>query len=252
MNHSHEPDFYLKGWVNDIDYPTSDQQKGKVNPPYEKKVELDDNNIVNLVDPNTVDLKNVDIRSCFVNRESRRNYTDEPVSLDELSFILWSTQGIKQTFEEKVVKRVTPSAGSRHPFETYISVSNVDGVDSGIYRYIASKHILVLDKKVENISEKITKGCIGQKFCGDAPVFIMWSVVPYRTAWRYGDLFSIKAINLDGGHLCQNLYLACEALGLGTCAIGAYDQDYMDNLFGFDGKKELSFYMAPIGRVKKP
>jgi nitroreductase len=56
-------------------------------------------------------------------------------------------------------------------------------------------------------------------------------------------------IALDAGHVCQNLYLACEAVGVGTCAIAAYRQDLMDELLGVDGDEEFTVYLAPVGKV---
>jgi SagB-type dehydrogenase family enzyme len=81
-----------------------------------------------------------------------------------------------------------------------------------------------------------------------AVVFI-WTVVPYRTEWRY-NILSHKPIALDAGHVCQNLYLACEAIGAGTCAVGAYYQQEMDTLVGVDGHDEFTIYVAPVGNVE--
>lgn len=78
-------------------------------------------------------------------------------------------------------------------------------------------------------------------------VFV-WSAIPYRTEWRYSVL-SYKDILIEAGHICQNLYLACEAIGAGTCAIAAYSQKLMDALIGIDGEDELTVYLAPVGKV---
>lgn len=66
--------------------------------------------------------------------------------------------------------------------------------------------------------------------------------------WRYGEV-SYKVIALDVGHVCQNLYLACEAVEAGICAIGAYDQEDMDALLGVDGKEEITIYIAPVEKI---
>ncbi len=77
----------------------------------------------------------------------------------------------------------------------------------------------------------------------------IWTVIPYRTEWRYS-MLSPKIIAQDSGHLCQNLYLASEAIGAGTCAIGAYDQSKIDPILGVDGEEEFTIYMAPVGKIK--
>lgn len=81
-----------------------------------------------------------------------------------------------------------------------------------------------------------------------AAAFFMWTSLPYRMEWRYS-IASAKIIAIDAGHVCQNLYLACEAIGCGTCGIGAYWQDLMDRFLGVDGEDEFAVYMAPVGRA---
>jgi SagB-type dehydrogenase family enzyme len=87
----------------------------------------------------------------------------------------------------------------------------------------------------------------GQPFAGSSAVVFLWTALPYRMEWRYG-LAAHKVILLDAGHVCQNLYLACEALSLGTCAIAAYDQERMDQLLRVDGKDEFTVYLAAVGK----
>ena len=79
-------------------------------------------------------------------------------------------------------------------------------------------------------------------------VFI-WTVIPYRSEWRYS-LLAHKMMAQDSGHVCQNLYLACESIGAGTCALGAYNQTKIDAVLGVDGEEEFTFYMAPVGRIE--
>ena len=100
----------------------------------------------------------------------------------------------------------------------------------------------------DQIEEKIIEGTLGQKFAGKAAVNFIWTAMPYRTEWRY-DSRAHKVMLIDAGHICQNLYLASEALGLGACAIAAYDQELMDKLSQVDGNDEFVVYMAPVGRV---
>lgn len=249
----YDPVALLKGYMDDVEYPESDQIKGVNTPEFEKSVGPD-SNIITLPDPASATLQKADVAKCLNDRVSSRSFSDEKLSLEELSFLLWATQGIKQRLGGPdtmrcTVKRTVPSAGSRHPFETYVAVLDVEGLDNGIYRYIASKNGVVLHSTPDELSSRIIEGTCGQSFCGKAPVFILWSVLHYRTTWRYPMPFATKIIALDAGHVGQNLHLACEALGLGTCMIGAYDQKIIDNLFELDGKEEFAIYMAPVGKL---
>jgi nitroreductase len=58
-----------------------------------------------------------------------------------------------------------------------------------------------------------------------------------------------KLVNLDAGHVCENLYLAAESIGAGTCAVAAYSQAAADALLGVDGEEEFAIYVAPVGKV---
>lgn len=191
-------------------------------------------------------------------RQSRRQYQEEPLTLLELSYLLWATQGVRNMAGHKnpVTFRNVPSAGSRHPFETYLFVSQVEGLKKGIYHYLPENHRLELWEDRADYETELTQAFCGQFFAAAAPVVFVWSALPYRTEWRYGQK-AAKYILLDAGHVCENLYLACQSIGCGTCAIGAYDQECLDELLGFapgpSGEKdyECAVYAAPVGRRKE-
>ena len=229
----------------------SDQNLGKPHDPLEKPYNEHDE-LIKLPDPKEVELKKTDFFKIIEERRSRRVYEEKPISLKELSFLLWATQGVKQKIKVKNGEtsfRTVPSAGARHPFETYLYVNNVESLEKGLYRYLPFEHSL-LKIKTGNFEKEMIEGTYGQTFCGKAPVTFIWSCIPYRTEWRYGYI-SHKPILLDGGHLCQNLYLACEATGLGTCAVAAYDQKKMDEFLEIDGFDEMTVYISPVGKVKE-
>jgi SagB-type dehydrogenase family enzyme len=184
-------------------------------------------------------------------RQSRRSYTEAYLTLEELSFLLWATQGVRRIVgseDRPAVYRTVPSGGARHPLETYVVISRVSGLQPGLYRYLSLEHQLCLLHTDDALAGKITEACNDQAFVGRAAVVFIWVAVPYRTEWRYS-IISPKIIALDAGHVCQNLYLAAEAIGAGTCAVGAYHQDKLDALLGVDGEEEFAIYVAPVGKV---
>jgi SagB-type dehydrogenase family enzyme len=142
-----------------------------------------------------------------------------------------------------------PSAGARHPFETYLLVNRVEGVGPGLYRYLPLEHKLCLLEDDWRTAREIHSACYEQYVLESAATFI-WTAIPYRTEWRYATL-AHRVILIDAGHVCQNLYLACESIGAGTCAIGAYDQARLDAILDIDGDEELTVYVAPVGRVAR-
>lgn len=194
-------------------------------------------------------LKPVTIVDAIANRQSRRRFLGEPLSFEELSFLLWSTQGIrKYAGKSHSAFRTVPSAGCRHALETYVWLMRVEDVEPGCYRYLPQEHQLLLEFYTEDMAGAITAATLGQQFTGQAAVTLIWAALPYRMEWRYGAA-SHKVIAVDAGHVCQNLYLACEAIGAGTCAIAAYDQERMDHLLRLDGTDEFVIYLAPVGKV---
>lgn len=188
-------------------------------------------------------------------RESCREYADTQISLKEISFLLWATQGVRHFAgrHKQVTFRNVPSAGSRHPFETYLFVKNVEGIAPGIYHYLPKSHELEVWEEKGAYEEELKEALNGQGFAASAPVTFVWSVLPYRTEWRYG-LQSHKYMLIDAGHMCENLYLACEAIGCGACAIGSYNQELLDELLGFapgpsaEEDYEFAVYAAPVGK----
>jgi len=143
-----------------------------------------------------------------------------------------------------------PSAGNRHPFETYLCILNVADFEPGIYRYLPLEHELLFEfgyGSRQELAEKIGIATLGQFFTGTAAAAFIWAAIPYRTEWRYGRA-SHKVMAIDAGHVCQNLYLACEAIGAGACAIAAYNQELMDKLIKVDGEDEFVIYLAPVGK----
>jgi SagB-type dehydrogenase family enzyme len=217
-------------------------------PPIEKAYPADADRI-ELVPPTKFQaLPKVDLLFAIANRQSRRKFSKTPLTLEELSFLLWATQGIRGQSGAGHARRTVPSAGARHALETYMCVLSVEGLDRGFYRYLPLEHQLVVEYRDENVAGKIASAAFQQNWMSSAAVVFIWSAIPYRMEWRYG-LAAHKVILLDAGHVCQNLYLACEAIGAGTCAVAAYDQEVMDQLVRIDGKDECVIYLAAAGKV---
>ena len=227
----------------------TDQRKGVTPLPPEKPYP-EDAVLIDLVAGEDLALGEMPLVEAIRRRRSRRRFTGAPLTLDELSFLLWATQGVSKVFDGTGGSlRTVPSGGARHPFETYLFVHHVEGLESGLYRYLPVEHKLILVDRRAGLVDEVNEATNGQYVYESAVVFI-WTALPYRTEWRYSFL-SPKLIAQDSGHLCQNLYLASEVIGAGTCAIGAYDQHKMDVVLGVDGEDEFTVYVAPVGKIEE-
>ena len=241
---------YRKYLKNPILEEESDQMKGLPIPPIQKPYP-DDAKLVDLGSPDDIKCKEISLQEAINNRESHRKYIEEPLTTNELSFLLWATQGVKSLARNGLVTmRTVPSGGAMHPYETYLVVNNVKGIMPGLYRYLAIEHkLLMLTTTDLELPKKIVEICHGQAFVGKSAVVFIWSARPYRTEWRYG-ADSLKDILIGVGQICQNLYLACEAINAGTCAVVAYNQKELDDFIGFDGEEEIALYTSSVGKIK--
>ncbi len=239
---------FLKAyWWDEREKCETDQKKGIPAPPVQKTCPRDVPRIA-LVPPEELKIGFMPVFQAIRDRRSHRKFKADPLTQEELSFLLWAVQGMRGEADERGTKRTVPSAGSRHPLETYLLVNRVVGLEPGVYKYGPLEHELCFLIPDVDLAQKVSEGCRGQTFVGKSPVVFVWTVIPYRAEWRYL-MVAPKMIALDAGHVCQNLYIACTAIGAGTCAIGAYDQDKMDVIVGVDGKEEFVIYAAPVGKV---
>lgn len=245
-------------WKHPAGFVT-DQQKGMPRPQVEKPIP-EGAETVDLVPVEEFTMGDVPVGQVIAQRRSHRWFKDKPLSLEELSYLLWATQGIRMVSPDgERYYRNVPSGGNRHPFETYVSVHNVSSLKTGLYRYLPIEHQLVTVRIDPEIAIQVREGSLNQSsmvngehyfFVERSAVTFIWTANPYRTEWRYGPA-AAKLIALDAGHMCQNLYIACGAIGAGTVAMGAFDEDRMNQVLGVDGEKEFVIYMAPVGIVQK-
>lgn len=183
-------------------------------------------------------------------RHSSRVYTQESMTLDQLSFLLWATQGVKKLRGKAYATlRTVPCGGARHEFETYLLVRNVEGLPSGAYHYLPMEHALEFLHPVEEIETVISETLSEQIWAAKANAVFYWSIVPYRAEWRYG-IYAHRIALIDVGHVGQNLYTACTGLGLGCCAIAAFEHEKCCQVFGLDGEDEFIIYTMPVGTVR--
>lgn len=234
-------------WDEWAEQPTA-QRQGAPAPPIQKpcpEYAL----LIDLVPSSEFAIGVMPLIEAIASRKSHREFTEAFLTLEELSFLLWATQGVRSVSSDgSSALRTVPSGGARHPFETYVVAGRVEDLEPGLYRYMPLEHKLCLLGEGADLVEKARDASRTNAFVGKAAVVFVWTAIPHRAEWRYG-VVAHKMIAIDSGHVCQNLYLACTAIGAGTCAVGAYSQDRMDGVVGVDGNEEFTIYVAPVGKV---
>ena len=178
------------------------------------------------------------------NRKSIRGFSNKPLSLEQLGYLLWYSTGI-QRVEGGYAFRNAPSAGALYPIETYLFAKNIEGLELGLYHYNIKSHLLeALD--IGDFSISLARACLGQEMLVSAQVVFIWSGIFARSKWKYKQR-AYRYVYLDCGHIAQNLALSATALGLGSCQVGAFYDDEINNIIGLDGKEESAIYLSVVG-----
>jgi len=245
-------DFLKDSLRKTIDFRNSAQNKGVPVPPLQEPVDpqlprisLPEREVWEPV------VRQTDLVEAIGRRRSRRKYSERFLKVEELAFLLWATQGQRKPDGQSPFFRTVPSAGARHSFETYLFICRVETIPRGLYRYLPLTDELVLIYPTADQDKlELTRALMGQKFAADSAVLFVWTTLPGRMEWRYLQA-AHRVILLDAGHVCQNLYLACEAIQAGTCAIAAYDQEALDELIRVDGEEQFTIYLAPVGKYSE-
>lgn len=181
------------------------------------------------------------------------NFSSEAISLEELSQILFSADGIIKK-EEKIDLRTAPvplpqtrSFSYMHPIEIYVLVKQVSGLRNGLYHYSFIGHSL------EFINEKLKdmpNCCFEQPVLDNSAAAIILTGIPARLTWAY-DTRSYRYIYMTAGAVSQNIYLECASLGLGSTATASFHDDSYNQFLGIDGENEVTLILHLIGRIKR-
>ena len=185
---------------------------------------------------------NATIEETLAKRRSVRSYSNATLSLKDMSQLLWAAQGVTSD----IGFRTAPSAGALYPLEVYLVAGNVDGLNSGVYRYLPDSHSIVLVFEGD-IREEISGAALSQSQIRDCAASIVFAANYLRTTSKYGKR-GIRYVNIEIGHAAQNVCLQGVALGIGTCVVGAFDDEKIGQLLRLPDS-ERALYILPLGYV---
>jgi len=181
------------------------------------------------------------VEGAILNRRSVRDYRNEFLSLEEISQLLWSAQGITDGRS----KRAAPSAGALYPLEIYVVVGLVEGLNPGVYHYQPEENSLV-NTLSGDLRKELAQAALNQAWVENAPVDVVITAVYGRTTRKYGER-GIRYVWLEAGHAAQNICLQVESLGLGTVTVGAFDDSRVKEILNLTDEEPL--YIMPVGRI---
>ena len=181
-------------------------------------------------------------------RRSVRNYSNEELTLVELSQLCWAASGVSGRIGGYRL-RTAPSAGALYPLELYLMVNRVNSVPRGIYHYHPHDHVLE-EVRLGDFSGSLTRAALGQDMTGGSAVTFIISSIFSRITSKY-DVRGYRYAYIEAGHVSQNIYLTATALGLGSVAIGAFFDEKVNDILEIDGIEESSLYLHPVGRLRE-
>lgn len=181
------------------------------------------------------------LEECLFERRSVIEYSSLPLTLGEVSQLLWAGQGITAEWGG----RTAPSAGGLYPLEVYIVAGNVANLDSGVYKYAAETHELVKVREGD-LQKSLSEAALSQSWVEKGAINIVIAAVYERTTVKYGERGEMY-VHMEAGHAAQNICLQAVSLDLGAVTIGAFHNDWIKELL-YMSDNEVPLYIIPVGR----
>ncbi len=194
--------------------------------------------------PEPVRLSGVDVLEAIGRRRSRRSFSRGPVGLEVVSSLLYYGVGVTG-WDDGWPLRSYPSAGGLQPVEAYLVVERVEGLEPGLYHYNARRHSLCLLER-GRLLRRLADIALGQEHVAGGAGAVILTVVYSRTASKYGAR-GYRYAHIDAGAAVENIYLAAEALGLATVAVGAFYDEELCSLLRIDCYTEFPAVIMPFG-----
>jgi SagB-type dehydrogenase family enzyme len=194
----------------------------------------------------------VSVEKALATRRSVRQFQPEPLTIKDISQLVWSAYGVTQPIPDAPDLRgglkTAPSAGALYPLEIYVVAGNVTDLTPGVYKYKPETHELLQISEGDKRKE-LCDAALNQTWIREAPASIVYSAVYERNTSKYGKRGRERYVCMDLGHSAENVYLQCASLKLGTCAIGAFLDDNVKLVIQMTQSEE-PLYIMPIGKLK--
>ena len=231
------------------DYSTVDLVLRVPEPPHELPLK-EGQVVIKLPNPKRFKVPDMPVREAIESWEPAGFFSRSSITLKELSYLLWCTQGFRKIVAETFQLRNVPSSGSRYPLETYFVASDVEGLETGLYRYLPRSNSIVAERLDSDLTLEMSTASLNFKIMTRAAITFLWVAVPYRSVWALGNRGYRSAL-IEAGHTCQNLILAAAGLGYSVFATDMFHDDLIARLADLDPETQWPVYLAAVGKVEK-
>jgi len=187
------------------------------------------------------------LEQAIAERRSIRSFSDQALTLKQISRILQSADGITHSRGDYKM-RSAPSGGALYPVDLYLFAFDVEDLSPGLYHYQVSDSSLELVKEGD-FKDKLYTAANEQDIADRGRISIVMTARFDRSTRKYADR-GYRYTYMESGAICQNIYLQATALGLGTTVVGAFNDDALNRLLGIDGVDEAALLIMPIGYPK--
>lgn len=205
---------------------------------------------IKLPSPKRFKVPDITVRKAIEGWEPVNFFSRSTITLKELSYLLWCTQGFRKYVAETIQLRNVHSSGLRYPLETYFVASDVEGLETGLYRYLPKSHSIVAERIDSGLTLEMSTASMNFKVVTRAAVTFIWVAIPYRTIWAVGNRGYRSAL-IEAGHTCQNLILAGAGLGLEVAPIDLFHDEMITKLLNLDPESQWPVYLAAVGKVER-
>ncbi|GMR10027.1 MAG: SagB/ThcOx family dehydrogenase [Anaerolineae bacterium] len=178
------------------------------------------------------------LEAALERRHSVREFSTEPLTMEDISQLLWSAQGITDASGH----RTSPSAGATYPLELYLVTGD------GVFHYIPQDHTLHRVREGD-LRRDLFDASLEQEFILEAPATIVFTAVFARTEQRYGSTRSPRYVHVEVGHAAQNVLLQAVALGLGAVPVGAYEDKRVSSVLHLPAD-QAPLYLISVGHPR--
>jgi SagB-type dehydrogenase family enzyme len=206
--------------------------------------------IITLPHPGRITVADISVRKAIESWEPVGFFPRSSITLKELSFLLWCTQGLRKVAPGQVRLRNVPSSGSRYPIETYFVAGEVEGLETGLYRYLPSSHRIVVLREDSDLPFAMGTASMNFKLVTRAAVTFLWVAIPYRSVWALGNR-GYRSVLIEAGHICQALIMASACVTCRVQPIDLFHDQMMIQVAGLDPQQQWPLYVAAVGKEER-
>ena len=206
--------------------------------------------VIKLPNPKRIKVSDRNVRSVIENWEPVTFFARSSMTKKELSFLLWCTQGFRKVINEHLTLRNVPSSGSRYPIETYIVAGEVEGLATGLYRYLPSAHSVLALRLDSDLPFAMGTASMNFKVITRAAVTFLWVGIPYRSTWALGNR-GYRSVLIEAGHICQALIMSAGSIGYQVFPVDLFHDEMIMQLADLDPETQWPVYIGAVGKYER-